>query len=96
MATSAQRTRARRFWAVSNLRGSFALPNLIVVEVHDRDAHPMLDFARTEIMQQRSPLFVFFQIFGDVFGEKNVSGVPTIHYPLRNVEASPREIGPLV
>src|SRR5438034_3473951 len=56
----------------------------------------MLHFARTEIVQERSPPLVFFQIFGDVFGDKNVPGVATIHYPFGHVEASTGEIGPFV
>ena len=46
-----------------------------------------------KIMQQRPPMFVFFQIFGDVFGDKNVSGVAAIHHPLRHVKAGTGEIG---
>ena len=38
-------------------------------------------------------MFVFFQIFGDVLGDKNVSGVPTRHHPLGHVKAGTREIG---
>ena len=38
-------------------------------------------------------MFVFFQIFGDVLGDKNVSGVPASHYPLGHVEAGTGEIG---
>src|SRR5437667_4221020 len=72
------------------------IAELIVIEVHDRDAHAMLHFARTKIVQERSPLLVFFQIFGEVYGEKNVSGVATIHHPLPNVEASASDIRPFV
>src|SRR2546430_11752596 len=56
----------------------------------------MLHFARTKIVQERSPLLVFFEIFGDVFGEKNVPGVPAIHHPFGDVDSSAREIGPFV
>ena len=56
----------------------------------------MLDFARTEIMQQRSPLLVSFQIFGDVFGEKNMPGVAAIHHSLSNVKTSASEIGSFI
>ena len=38
-------------------------------------------------------MFVFFQIFGDVLGDKNVSGISAIHHPLRHVEAGTGEIG---
>ena len=54
-----------------------------IKEVHDRDAHSMFHFTRTKIVQERSPLLVFFQIFGDVFGEKNVPGVPAAHHAVR-------------
>ena len=56
----------------------------------------MLRSAFAEIMQKRSPLFVFSQIVGDAFGEKNVSGVAAIHHPLRHVDPSAREIGSFV
>src|SRR5207248_10266059 len=56
----------------------------------------MLHFARTKIVQERSPLLVFFQIFGDLFGEKNVVGVPATHYPFGHVDPSAGEIGPIV
>src|SRR6266566_8089491 len=44
-------------------------------------------------MQQRAPMFVFFQIFSDVFGDKNVPGVPASHDSLGHVEAGTGEIG---
>src|SRR4029077_20677981 len=44
------------------------IAELIVIEVHDRDAHAMLRIACAEIVQERSPPLVFFEIFGDVFG----------------------------
>src|SRR4029077_12683124 len=56
----------------------------------------MLDFARTKVMQQRSPLFVFFQIFGDMLGKEDVPCVAAIHHPFCHVDSSAREIGPFV
>ena len=53
----------------------------------------MLHFARAKIVQKRSPLFVFFQIFGDVLGDQNVPGVTASHHPLRHVEPGAGEIG---
>ena len=47
-------------------------------------------------MQKRAPLFVVFEVFSDVLGKENVAGVAAIHYPLRDVEASARKIGPFV
>src|SRR5205814_5797609 len=50
-------------------------------------------FASPKVVQQRAPMFVFFQIFGDVLGDKNVSRVSAIHGPLRHVEGGACEIG---
>jgi hypothetical protein len=41
----------------------------------------MLHFTFTKIMQERLPLFVLLQIFGDMFGEQDVAGVSTIPSP---------------
>jgi hypothetical protein len=56
----------------------------------------MLYFARTKIVQERSPPLVFFKILGDVFGEENVSGIAAIHHPLRHVNPGAGETGPFV
>ena len=54
----------------------------------------MFHFARAKIMQERSPLFVFFKILGDMLGKENVPGIAAIHHPLRHVDPSPGEVGP--
>src|SRR5207249_10131045 len=72
------------------------IAEFIVIEVHYRYAHPMFRFARTKIVQERSPLLVFFQTFSRVMGENNLPGIAAIHHPLRHVKASAREIGPVV
>jgi hypothetical protein len=69
------------------------IANLISVKIHDREAHTMFYLARPKIMQERSPSFVFSEIFADAFREKNVPGVPAIHYSLRDVDAGTRDIG---
>ena len=69
------------------------IADLIAVKIHDRDAHAVFHFACAKVVQERSPMFVFFEIFGDMFGEKNVPGVAAIHHPLRHVEAGTGEIG---
>jgi hypothetical protein len=38
-------------------------------------------------------MFVFFQVFGDVFGDKYVPSIAASHYPLRRIEARAREVG---
>src|SRR5438132_8145 len=47
-------------------------------------------------MQERSPAFVFGQVLSHMAGEKNVSSVATIHYPLRRVDAGPSHVGAFV
>ena len=42
------------------------IAHLIRIWVCDPDTHSVFHFAGAKIMQQRSPMFVFFQIFGDV------------------------------
>jgi hypothetical protein len=40
-------------------------------------------------MQEWSPLLVFFQVFSDMLGQKNVSGIPAIHHSLGHIDATP-------
>src|SRR5437868_3741734 len=56
----------------------------------------MLHFADTNIVQERPPLFVFFEVFSDMLRKQNVAGVAAIHHPFGHVETSAREIGPFV
>ena len=67
---------------------------LIAVKVYDRDAHSVFYFAGSKVVQERSPLFVFFEILGDMLGKENVPGIAAIHHPLRHVDPSPGEVGP--
>ena len=66
---------------------------LIRVKIHNCHARSMFHFAFAQIMEERSPMFVFSQIVGDAFGEKNVSSVAAIHHPLRHVDSGTGEIG---
>src|SRR4030095_7805385 len=72
------------------------VPHVVGPQIDDGYLHPVLYFTRTEIVQQRSPLVVFFQIFGDVFKEQDVPRVGAIHHSLCDVDSSAREIGPFV
>ena len=72
------------------------IANLIAMKIHHRDAHAMFHFAGTKIVQERSPLLVFFQIFGDMLGKEDVSCVAAIHHPFCHVDSSAREIGPFI
>src|SRR6266568_7732790 len=56
----------------------------------------MFHFAGAKVMQERSPLFEFFEVLGDVLGKENVPGVAAIHHSLSNVKTGAGEIGPFV
>ena len=56
----------------------------------------MLHFANAEVVQERSPLLVFFEILGDMLREENVSGIPAIHHPLRRVKTSTGKIWTII
>ena len=70
----------KRFWQ----RG---ITKIISIEINDANACAVLHFTGAKIVQEWSPLLVFFEIFGNVFGEKNVPGVATIHHSLGQVDA---------
>jgi hypothetical protein len=57
------------------------------------NANAVFYLAFAQIVQERSPMFVFSEILGDVLGEENVPGIAAIHHTLRHVEARTREIG---
>ena len=69
------------------------IAHLIGVNVHDGDAHSVFYFAGSKVVQERSPLFVFFEILGDMLGKENVPGIATIHHPLRQVDACTGDVG---
>ena len=47
----------------------------------------MFHFEGADVVQKRSPAFVFRQVFGHMTGQKNVPGVATIHHSLGHVDA---------
>src|SRR5205823_1836438 len=60
------------------------------------NAHSMFHLAFTKIVEVWRPLAILLQIFRDMFGEKNMTGIAAIHHPLRDVNASAGDIGLLV
>src|SRR6516225_3261212 len=64
------------------------IPHLVRVEVCDAHTHPMFYLERADIVQERSPGFVFRQVLRHMMGEKDVTGVAAIHDPLRYVDAA--------
>src|SRR5207237_847228 len=69
------------------LLGKLRVADFAVVKISNGDAHPMFHFARAKIVQEWSPLLVFFEVFGDVFGKQNVTGIAAIHHTLRNIDS---------
>jgi hypothetical protein len=49
------------------------LAHVVGPQIDDGYLHPVLYFARTKLVQQRSPLLVFFEIFGDMLRAAGVA-----------------------
>ena len=63
------------------------------VEIYYRHTNPMFHFAFPQIVQVAFPMPVLFQVFGHVLGHQDVTGITTIHYPLRDVNSGARYVG---
>ena len=69
------------------------MPGLIGEEVNDRDFKAVFHLAFAEVVQEGSPISIFFQIIRDAFRQKNMTRVAAIHHPLRQVDARASDIG---
>src|SRR4029077_10537725 len=49
-------------------------------------------FASAEVVQERSPTLIVFEVLSDMFGKENVSGLAAIHHPLRYIKTGTSEI----
>src|SRR6516162_4800765 len=72
------------------------IANLLRVEVRDAYTHPMFYLEGANIMQERSPAFVFGQVLSHMTGEKNVTGVAAIHHLPGHVDAGPSYVSAFV
>ncbi len=72
------------------------IADFIGVEVADIDPDPMFHFACAQVVQERSPPVVLFQIFSHMFGDEDVTGVATIHHSLRHVDPRAGDVLALV
>src|SRR5437773_3001535 len=70
--------------------------HFVRIEVRDRDTHSVFYFACPKVVQERSPLFVLFEILGDMLRKKNVPGVAAIHHPLRDIDSGPGKIRTII
>src|SRR5438128_7600238 len=91
-----RRNRCWLFLCFSKLLRPLWIPNLIVIEIYDGYFLAVFYFAFAELVQTWPPARVLFQIIGDTFGKKNVSGVAAIHHPLGDVDSRSSDICLLV
>src|SRR4030095_9436894 len=70
-----------------------AIPNLVRVEVGNAYRHSVFYLEGADIMQKRSPAFVFRQVLSHMMGKKNVTGVAAIHHPPGHVDAGSGYVG---
>src|SRR5262245_36110927 len=75
------------------LRWQARISNLIRVEIGDAQRHPVFYLEDAAIMQDRSPAFVFGQVFSHMTGKENVPSVAAMHYPQSHVDAGPSYVG---
>ena len=76
--------------------GRIRIADDIGIEIDHRDNDTVFHFEIAELVQIRLPAAVLCEIIGDAFGKKDVTGITTIHHPLRDVNASPGDILTLV
>ena len=72
------------------------ISELFGVEIYGNYFYTVFHFAFAEIMQERLPVWVLLEIFGDVFRKQDVSGIAAIHHPLRDVHSGAGNIRPLI
>jgi hypothetical protein len=72
------------------------ISNFIIIEIDDRNNRTVLCFAFAQPMQVGSPSRVILKVFSDVFREKNVPSIATVHYSPGDVDTSPGHIHLLV
>ena len=70
------------------------ITNLIGVKVGHAHPHTVFHLEGADVVQKRSPSFVFRQVLGHMMGQKNVPGVATIHHPLVQVDARAGHVRP--
>src|SRR5207248_9242622 len=79
---------------LDNILRHLRIPMVFRVEIDHRHARAVLDFTLAQIMQMALPVAVLLEIFSHMLGDKNVARVTAIHHSLRNVDSSPRNVGP--
>jgi len=73
----------RRLWIAGVIR----------VEINDSERCAVFYFANSQIMQERPPAPILFEVVGDAFGQQNVSRIATIHHALGDVNTGSGNVG---
>src|SRR4029453_6807896 len=76
-----QRDSCCRFWFCQKFKflRHFRVAELLCVEIYGVNADAVFHFALTKIVQKRTPPRILLQIFSDMLGKENVSGIAAIH-----------------
>jgi hypothetical protein len=72
------------------------ITKLIRVEIADIQTDAMFYLARAKVVQERPPLLMLFQVFGDMLGHEDVPGIAAIHHPLGHIDSGAGDVGPLI
>src|SRR6476659_7195327 len=72
------------------------IPDLIRVEVREAQAHTVFHLESANVVYELSPALEVFEVLSHTMREKDVTGIPTIHYPLRHVNSGGAHIWPRV
>ena len=72
----------------------FGITEFLGVEVYYRNTRTVFHFNLTEVVQMPVPMAVLVKVFGDVLRKEDVTGIATIHHPLRRVDAGAGNIRP--
>src|SRR4029453_19071770 len=79
-----------------DLFGQLGIAEILCEEIDNVEAHAVLDFAFAEVVQGRLPMSILIKIFGDTLEKQDVSRIPAVHHPLRQVNPRTSDIGALV
>src|SRR5438874_7727631 len=78
------------------LRRRHGVADDIGVEIHRGNNNTVFDFEIAELVQIWLPAAVLREIVGHASANENVTGIATIHHPLRGINAGPGDVLALV
>ena len=63
------------------------ISDFLAGEVNDANMLTVFYLAFAKIVQVRLPMIVLLKILGGMFRDQDVSGISTVHYPLRDIDS---------